>query len=65
MFSIRQKFLHTVRNKIKKESCQLVERKKSYSKSNFFLKMPKKLKIFSLKIHEGTGIFSKPKNLSE
>ena len=28
-------------------------------------KMPKKLKIFSLKIHKGSEIFQKPDNLSK
>ena len=41
------------------------QRKKSYSKSKNFKKMPKKLKIFSLKIHKGTGIFKNPQNLSK
>ena len=29
------------------------------------LKKPKKIKIFSLKIHEGAGIFEKSQNLSK
>ena len=28
-------------------------------------KMPKKLKIFSLKIHKGAGTFENPQNLSK
>ena len=27
-------------------------------------KMPKKLKVFSLKIHKGTGIFKNPKEIN-
>ena len=45
---------------MKKESSQLVEKQKSYSKSKNGKKMPKKLKIFSLKIHKGVGIFENP-----
>ena len=51
-----KKLLHFVRNKIKKESRQLVKKQKSYSKSKNVKKMPKALKIFSLEIHKGAGI---------
>ena len=38
--------------------------KKLFMSKNF-KKMPKKLKIFSLKIHKSAGIFKKPQNLSK
>ena len=47
VFFVLKKLLHTVRNKIKKVSWQLVKKKKSYSMSKPVLKMLKKLKIFS------------------
>ena len=56
----------------KKESGQLVKKQKSYSKSTNVNKIPKKLKISSLKIYKfinkvykGAGIFIKPQNLSK
>ena len=50
-----------MRKKIKNESWQLVIKQKSYSRSNNVKKMPKKLKIVSLKIHKGAEIFKNPK----
>ena len=50
--------LHIVRNKIQKESWQLVKRQKSYSKSKNVKIMPE---IFSLKIHKDAGTFKQPK----
>ena len=41
LLSILKKCLHIVRNKIKKESLQLVKKQKSYAKSKHFLKYPK------------------------
>ena len=43
-------------NKIKKKSCQVLKKQKTYSKLKNVQKMPKKLKSFSLKIHKGAGI---------
>ena len=56
-----KKLLHIVRNKINKESWQFVKKQKSYSKSKNVQKMPKKLKIFNLKINKGARIFKTPK----
>ena len=55
VLSIPKKLLHIVRNKIKKESWQLVKKEKSYSKSEKCQKNSEKHKIFSLKIHKGAG----------
>ena len=41
---------------MKKELWQLVEKQKSYSKLKNVKKMPRKLKVFSLKIHKGARI---------
>ena len=60
VFSIPKKLLHIIRNKIKKESWQLVL-KNSYSMSKYVQKMDKKLKIFSFEIHKGARIWRKPK----
>ena len=65
MLSISKKLLHILRNKIKIESWQLVKKQKSYSKSKNVNKIPKQIKIFSLKIHKGAGIFTKPQDLSK
>ena len=43
----------------------MVKKQKNYSKSKNDKKMPKKLKIFSLKIHKAAGIFKKPQKLYE
>ena len=51
VLSILKKLLHTIREKIKKEPCQLDKKQKSYSKSKNVKKMPKILKTFSLKIY--------------
>ena len=56
MLSIPKKLLQTVKNKIKKESWQLVEKQKSYSESK---KCPKKSTYFGFKIHKGAGILKK------
>ena len=56
--------LHTKIQPInKKESWQLVEKQKSYWKLENVKKMPKKLKIYSLKIHKDAGILKKSQNL--
>ena len=47
-----KKLLHIVRNEIKKESWQFVKEQKDIQSQ----KMPKKLKIFSLKILKGAII---------
>ena len=65
MLAIPKKLLHIVKNKIKKESWQLVEKQKSYSVSENVKKMPKKFKIFSLKIRKGAGTFKYAQNLSK
>ena len=39
----------------------MVKEQKSYSKLKNGKKMPKKLNIFGLKIHEDDGIFQNPK----
>ena len=56
LFSIPKKLLHIVRARIKKESWQVVKKKKLFKVKNV-KKMPKKLKIFSLKILKGAEIF--------
>ena len=65
VLSISKKLLNTVRNKIKKESWQLIKKQKSYSKSKNVKKMPKKVNTFSLKIHKGAGIFKNLQKLSK
>ena len=55
------KLLHIVWNKIKKNHDDWLRSQTSYSKSENVKKMPKKLKIFSLKIHKGAEIKKKPK----
>ena len=45
VFFTTKQLIYTVRNKIKKESRQLLEKQKSYSKSKSVKKIPKKLKI--------------------
>ena len=63
LFSIPKKLLHIARNKIKKNHDNWLKKQKSYSKSKNVQKMPKKLKIISLKIHKGAGILKNPQNL--
>ena len=46
---------------MRKELWQLLRNQKSYSKSRNVSKMPKKFKIFRLKIQKGAGILKKPK----
>ena len=64
LFSIPKKLLHITRNKIEKESWQLAKKKKLFNIKKC-QKMPKKLVIFSLKIHKGAGILKKTKNWSK
>ena len=48
-----------------KESWQLLKEQKRYSKSTNVKEMAKKLKMVSLKIHEGAQIRKKNQNLSK
>ena len=50
---MRKKFLHIVKNKIKKKNHDNWLKNKKVIESQ---KMSKKLKIFCLKIHKGAGI---------
>ena len=52
LFSIPKMFLHIVRNNIKKNHDNWLKNKKAIQSQ----KMPKKLQIFSLKIHKNAGI---------
>ena len=59
LFSIPKELLHIVRNEIKENHDNWLKNNKVIQSQ----KLPKKLKIFSLKIHKGAGIFKKPQNL--
>ena len=52
-----KKFLHIVRNTIKKKNHDYWLKNKKVIESQ---KMSKKLKTFSLKLHKGAGIFKRP-----
>ena len=53
VLSISKYLVHILKNKIKKNHGNWLKNKKVIHS----IKMPKKFKIFSLKIHKGAGIF--------